>query len=100
MTTFLPQLLHSALGDELSVTMATDLPSSLKAERDGTVAILTLARAGKRNALDDDTIIGIDKFFSAIPNGVGAVVIAAEGEHFSAGLDLSELNERGVTEGV
>ena len=80
--------------------MAIELPGSLKAERDGAVAILRLARAGKRNALDDETIIGIDTFFSTIPEGVGAVLLAAEGEHFSAGLDLSELSERGVTEGV
>ena len=80
--------------------MAIELPGSLKAERDGAVAILRLARAGKRNALDDETIIGIDKFFSTIADGVGAVLVAAEGEHFSAGLDLSELSERGVTEGV
>src|SRR5919112_1582931 len=80
--------------------MAIELPGSLKTERDGAVAILRLARAGKRNALDDETIIGIDKFFSTIPDGVGAVLLAAEGEHFSAGLDLSELSERGVTEGV
>ena len=52
--------------------MAIELPGSLKAERDGAVAILRLARAGKRNALDDETIIGIDKFFSTIPDGVGA----------------------------
>jgi (methylthio)acryloyl-CoA hydratase len=80
--------------------MAIELPGSLKAERDGAVATLRLARAGKRNALDDETIIGIDTFFSTIPDGVGAVLLAAEGEHFSAGLDLSELSERGVTEGV
>src|SRR5919112_2110409 len=80
--------------------MAIELPGSLKTERDGAVAILRLARAGKRNALDDETILGIDKFFSTIPDGVGAVLLAAEGEHLSAGLDLSELSERGVTEGV
>jgi enoyl-CoA hydratase/carnithine racemase len=80
--------------------MAIELPGSLKAEREGAVAVLRLTRPGKRNALDDDTIIGIDRFFSSIPDGVGAVLLAAEGEHFSAGLDLSELSERGVTEGV
>ena len=58
------------------------------------VAILKLARPEKRNALDDTTVEGIETFFSAIPDGVGAVVLAGEGEHFSAGLDLSELTER------
>src|SRR6188472_3299732 len=83
-----------------AVSMAIDLPGSLKAERDGAVAILKLNRGEKRNALDDDTVIGIEKFFSALPDGIGAVVLAAEGEHFSAGLDLSELRERDIAEGI
>jgi len=76
------------------------LPSSLAAERDGAVAILRLNRPQKRNALDDETIIGIEQFFTSLPEGVGAVVLAGEGEHFSAGLDLSELKERDVTDGI
>ena len=57
-------------------------------------------RTAKRNALDDATVLGLEAFFSAPPDGVGAVVLDAEGEHFSAGLDLSELAERDVLEGV
>ncbi len=76
------------------------LPPSLRAERQGAVAILTLARPQKRNALDDVTVEGIEAFFSAIPDGVGAVVLAGDGEHFSAGLDLTELTERSVAEGI
>jgi enoyl-CoA hydratase/carnithine racemase len=77
-----------------------DLPSSLKVERHGTVAVLKLARTQKRNALDDPTVLGIETFFSTLPDEIGAVVIAGEGEHFSAGLDLSELTERNTFEGV
>lgn len=80
--------------------LAIRLPPSLIAERDGPVAILRLNRPQKRNALDDETIIGIEQFFAAPPDGVGAVLIAGEGEHFSAGLDLSELEERDVTQGI
>jgi enoyl-CoA hydratase/carnithine racemase len=76
------------------------LPPSLRAERQGAVAILKLARPEKRNALDDTTVEGIEAFFSAIPDGIGAAVLAGEGEHFSAGLDLSELAERSVAEGI
>src|SRR4051812_5892990 len=83
-----------------ALSMAIDLPGSLKAERDGAVAILRLNRAEKRNALDDETVIGIEKFFGGLPDGVGAVLLAAEGEHFSAGLDLTELRERDITEGI
>jgi (methylthio)acryloyl-CoA hydratase len=82
--------------DRISMT----LPASLAAERRGNVAILRLERAQKRNALDDETIIGIDKFFSALPEGVGAILLAGEGEHFSAGLDLSELEERDIAQGI
>src|SRR5580658_4506535 len=76
------------------------LPPTLRAERRGAVAVLTLTRAEKRNALNDPTVQGIEAFFSALPEGVGAVVLAGEGEHFSAGLDLSELSERDVMAGI
>ncbi len=76
------------------------LPASLTAEREGDVAILRLNRAHKRNALDDETVIGIETFFSNLPADVGAVLLLGEGDNFSAGLDLSELKERGVREGI
>ena len=76
------------------------LPSSLTAERQGAVAILRLARPQKRNAIDDDTVRGIDTFFTDLPDDVGAVVVAGEGENFSAGLDLSDLKELDVNEGI
>jgi len=76
------------------------LPASLAAERRGRVAVLRLNRPRKRNALDDETVLGIETFFTALPDDIGAVVLAGEGEHFSAGLDLSELEERNVTQGI
>ncbi|MBV9347235.1 MAG: crotonase/enoyl-CoA hydratase family protein [Pseudolabrys sp.] len=83
-----------------SVSMAIDLPASLKAERDGAVAILRLSRAEKRNALDDETVLGIETFFTSLPSEVKTVLLHSEGDHFSAGLDLSELKERNVTQGI
>ncbi|MEU7816178.1 crotonase/enoyl-CoA hydratase family protein [Pseudonocardia sp. NPDC049154] len=76
------------------------LPKSLQVERHGDVAVLRLTRAAKRNALDDPTVLGIETFFSAPPAGVKAVVLDAEGDHFCAGLDLSELTERDAFEGL
>ncbi len=76
------------------------LPPTLRAERRGEVAVLTLARAEKRNALDDPTVQGIETFFTSLPDSIRAVVLAGEGEHFCAGLDLSELTERDVFAGV
>ena len=83
-----------------SKVFSAHLPASLAAERHGNVAVLKLNRPQKRNALDDETIIGIEQFFTSLREGVGAVLIAGEGEHFSAGLDLTELKERGVPEGI
>jgi enoyl-CoA hydratase/carnithine racemase len=80
--------------------LASPLPESLRVERDGPIAILRLNRARKRNALNDPTIVGIGAFFAHLPEDVRVVVICGAGEHFSAGLDLSELVERGVVEGI
>jgi (methylthio)acryloyl-CoA hydratase len=77
-----------------------ELPRSLKAERRGDVAILRLTRAQKRNALDDPTVFGIEAFFSALPEGIRAAVLAGEGEHFCAGLDLSELTAHDTAQGI
>jgi (methylthio)acryloyl-CoA hydratase len=76
------------------------LPASLQLEVDGEIAVLRLNRPHKRNALDNATILGIESFFSAVPTGVKAVVLAADGDHFSAGLDLSELTELSTFDGV
>jgi (methylthio)acryloyl-CoA hydratase len=76
------------------------LPESLTYEQAGEVAILRLNRAHKRNALDDETVLGIESFFSAVPDEARAVLLAGEGEHFSAGLDLTELQERDIREGI
>ena len=77
------------------------LPPSWRSNcSDGGVGVLRLSRAAKRNALDDTTVLGLEAFFGAPPAGVRVVVLDAEGDHFSAGLDLSELVERDVLEGV
>jgi (methylthio)acryloyl-CoA hydratase len=58
---------------------------------DGNIAIVTLDRAAKRNALDIKFVEELYSFFHAIEgSAIRAVVVAAEGEHFCAGLDLVE----------
>jgi (methylthio)acryloyl-CoA hydratase len=81
-------------------TEFAELPPTLKAERHGAVAVLRLNRADKRNALDDGMVRGVETFFTGLPRDIRAVVLAGEGEHFSAGLDLTELTERDVFAGV
>ncbi len=70
------------------------LPESLELEVRDQVGILRINRAAKRNALNDSTILGLEAFFVAPPAGVRVVVLDAAGDHFSAGLDLSELTQR------
>ena len=74
--------------------------STLKIERDGPVLIVGIDRPEKRNALNDETIAELDALFSRLPADARAVLLHATGPHFSAGLDLSEIAERNVYEGV
>jgi enoyl-CoA hydratase/carnithine racemase len=67
------------------------LPTSLRLEQRGNVAVVTLSRPEKRNALNDATVQGLGSLFATPPSWARAVVLAAVGDHFSAGLDLSDL---------
>ena len=80
-------------------TQHPDLSVRLHGERQE-IAIVTLTRPAKRNALNDGLILAIRDAFQNLPKSVGAAVIDGEGEHFCAGLDLSELSERDAAEGV
>ena len=64
------------------------------------VAVIRLTRAPKRNALNDSLVLAIRDLFETMPEGVRAAVIDGEGEHFCAGLDLSELTERDAGQGL
>ena len=77
-----------------------ELPPTLRVTRIGKVAVLTLNRPTKRNAIDDQTVVGLERFFGHLPDDVACVVIAAEGDHFCAGLDLSEMAERDTLAGI
>lgn len=82
-------------------SLAAGLPPSVKIAlpADHTL-VITLARAHKRNALDDTTVLGVAALFEALPAGIGAVVLQGEGDHFSAGLDLTELSDRDTVSGI
>ncbi len=69
-------------------------------EMRGAVAVVRLCRPAKRNALSDALIAAIRDVFQNLPEDARAAVIHGEGEHFCAGLDLSELKERDAGEGV
>jgi len=67
---------------------------------DGAVATLTLNRPDKRNALSLALVRALDDAATQLPGDVKVIVLAARGEHFSAGLDLAELAVMTATEGM
>jgi enoyl-CoA hydratase/carnithine racemase len=71
-------------------------------EIQGPVAVIRLNRPSKRNALSDGLILGLRELFEKeLPDtGVKAAVLDGAGEHFCAGLDLSELKERDAGQGL
>ena len=78
--------------------MKIDLPKTenITVEFEDEIAIVRLDRATKRNALNADTIEEFIALFSILPrSGVKAIVLAANGDHFSAGLDLVEHHNEG-----
>jgi enoyl-CoA hydratase/carnithine racemase len=64
------------------------------------IAVIRLTRPAKRNAINDGLMAAIKDVFENFPSTVRAAVIAGEGDHFCAGLDLSELQERDAGQGL
>jgi len=72
----------------------------LEIEKQGAVLTVGLNRPAKRNALNDGIILEIGECFASLPDDIGAVVIHGIGDHFSSGLDLSELTDHDATGGL
>jgi (methylthio)acryloyl-CoA hydratase len=72
----------------------------LNLEQRDAVLLVQLDRASKRNALNDACVLELEQVFQQLPSDVRAVVIYGAGDHFCAGLDLSELTERDAAQGV
>src|SRR2546421_5853962 len=83
-----------------STAATADQSAMLGIETAGPVLSVGLNRPAKRNALNDGIMLAIQNCFSALPEATGAVVIHGIGDHFSSGLDLSELTEHDATEGL
>ena len=58
------------------------------------IATLTINRADKRNAMNDELLGAFDAWFSHIPEGVRVVILHGDGGHYCAGLDLAEAKEK------
>ena len=76
-----------------------DISDTLRFTAEGTIGILTLDRPAKRNALDDATVASLGEFFRTPPE-VSAIILNSTGDHFCAGLDLSEMAERDAVAGL
>lgn len=74
--------------------------SSLIEKVEGEILHLKINRIKKRNAINDGLLLELESKFENIPSGIKCVVLSGEGEHFSAGLDLSELKERDLIAGL
>lgn len=81
-------------------TTMQDDQELLRFEQRDAVGLIRLARPAKRNAISDPLIARLRRCFAELPESVRAVVIAGDGDHFCAGLDLSSLRERTPTEGM
>ena len=74
--------------------------TSLSIETVGSVLTIGLNRPQKRNAMNDGLVLALQAALTDLDEAVGAVVIHGVGDHFSAGLDLSELSERDANRGT
>ncbi|MFN8051893.1 MAG: enoyl-CoA hydratase-related protein [Acidimicrobiales bacterium] len=80
----------------------------IRSETTDRVAVLTIDRQERRNALNLEALEALDAAMAAaIDDGVAAVIIRGEGGHFCAGADLKELEDlsfdtrlRGVLEHI
>jgi (methylthio)acryloyl-CoA hydratase len=76
------------------------LANDLHFEMHGVVAVIRLSRPAKRNAMSDALVLALRNQLETLPREARAAVLCGEGEHFCAGLDLSELKERDAGEGL
>ncbi len=73
---------------------------NLKFEREGTLAVVTLNRPNRRNALSLDLMLELIDCLSAIGRDreIHAVILAASGNVFCAGHDLAEMTGKNIND--
>ena len=67
---------------------------------DGPITQVRLNRPAKRNAISDPLILQLQTCFLNLPPETRVVVLSGNGDHFCAGLDLSELAQHDVAGGI
>ena len=58
------------------------------------IAVVTMTRPSKRNAMNETLFSALEAFFRAPPEGVRVVILTGTEGHFCAGLDLAEHETR------
>ena len=69
-------------------------------EQAGPVLHIRLNRPEKRNLVSDELLAQLHTVFRHLPSAIRVAVLSGAGEHFCAGLDLAEVSERNVAEGM
>jgi enoyl-CoA hydratase/carnithine racemase len=82
------------------MTNQNETADLLKVEFKGAVATVSINRPGKRNALSETMVRAIQTCFETLPETIKVVVLLGRGEHFCAGLDLSEMRARDTSESM
>ncbi len=72
----------------------------IETEVKGQILYIKIDRPEKRNAINDTIIAELEGIFSDISPEIKCIILHSSGEHFSAGLDLSALQERSISEGI
>lgn len=73
---------------------------TLKITTEEQLLIIGLNRPEKRNALNDEIILALEKTLDELSPSIKCVIIYGEGKHLSAGLDLNSIQGRNAMEGV
>lgn len=66
----------------------------LKVDIEGPIAVLTMNRPDKRNAMSDRLIEAFEAFFAKPPEGVKVAIVTGTAGHYCSGLDLGEHVQR------
>jgi len=80
--------------------MTDETEELLQIHYQGPIAVVAINRVAKRNALSDTLVRAIQRCFESFPEEIKVAVIHGNGEHFCAGLDLSELRQRNTSESM
>ncbi|TAL76160.1 MAG: crotonase/enoyl-CoA hydratase family protein [Burkholderiaceae bacterium] len=78
----------------------TDYSHLLSVKQVGSIAQVKITRPNKRNAINEELVRAIGACFENMPESVKAIVLHGEGDHFCAGLDLSEISAKTVPQSV